>query len=402
MPNETFPKTPIFIPKVMESTIVDLGITFPAVLMDSHHIEWRKKVQEKVIEVCTTFIVDPVTYHLLYPDARLRKNFKKLPYVDGLTPETLYSSPTERLDKLIKPCIEDEKAKGASVYIAPSLFAEDTDDTKFVTNLSLLSETIRYVRSQNDDTPIFASINIGSSVLNRPVVINYIVDMYTEEFDGNVAGYFLCINDFDARKANFQQLIGLANLVFKLSCFKDVFVKQIGGFGEVLCAIGASGYVSGLGEGETFSVKNLEKRVKGFGRDGGWTYVPEIFDHANDVELKKIGYTCPCQYCHGAFATTPSDKKLHILTRKLEVVDALSGMDRDAKIDYMTSKVDDAIKAVAGYTRNFASPFKLSHLQNWVAVLKEAKGWECSAQQSPEELNQLLSELENNNDTSSS
>lgn len=403
MPDQLFSKTPIFIPKVKDTTVVDANITLPAILMDSHHVEWRKNVQESVVGVCEKFIVDPVTYHLLYPDARSRKNFKKLPYEEGLSPEVLYSSPTDRLEKLIKPCITDQKTKGASIYLAPSLFAEDTDDTKFVTNLSLLSETIRYVHGLNDQTPVFASVNIGSTALNRPVVINYLVDMYTEEFDGNVAGYFVCINDFDPRKANLEQLIGMANLVFKLSCYKPVFVKQVGSFGEVLCAVGASGYISGLGEGETFSIKNLEQRTKGFGRNGDWTYVPEIFDHANDVELKRIGYTCSCQYCHGSFAQTPNDKRLHVLTRRIGVMDELSSMDKPAKFEYMIKKVEDAVKTVTEYKRNYASLFKISHLQNWVAVLKEAKDWECPLQQDPKELEQLLNDLENNNnDTSSS
>lgn len=395
-----FKTLPIFIPRVMDTTIAELGTKFPALLMDSHHIEWRKGVVEKVSGLTDMFIVDPVTVHLLYPDARKKKNFAKLPYPSDIEPEALYSNATDRLEKVIKPAVNDQLSKSAGAIIAPSFYAEDTDDIKFSLNLTLLSETLRYVDQQKIDKPVFGNICIGKSALYRNAVINYMVNLYRDEFKNKLAGYLVSVNDFDAEKADLDQLLGISAFVFKLSNGSDVFVKHMGGFGEVLCAIGASGFSSSLDGGETFSVKNFEERTNGFGRNG-WTYVGEIFDHVNDTELKKIGYTCSCPHCAGSIPASKKDKKLHYLHQRLEAMQSLQPLNRDQKIDLMITKLEQAISTVVSYRRQFAVPLNPNYLQNWLSVLKDAKGWVYETDQDQEELNQLLDDLRNDNDKSS-
>ena len=43
-----FPKNPIFIPKIDDSTIVDSSLKFHAIIMESQDIEWRSKVIKKI------------------------------------------------------------------------------------------------------------------------------------------------------------------------------------------------------------------------------------------------------------------------------------------------------------------------------------------------------------------
>lgn len=389
-----FKSLPIFVPRVMDTTISDLGITFPALIIDSHHIEWRRGVVDKISKLTNLLIVDPVTVHLLYPDARKKKSFMKLPYPKDIQPETLYSNAKDRLEKVIKPAINDQIKKGGALIIAPSFFAEDTDDVKFPLNLTLLSETLRYIEQQKIDKPIFANIYIGKGALCRNTVVNYIVSLYRDDFKGKVDGYCLSVNDFDAEKADIDELIGISSLVFKLSNGNNVFVKYVGGFGEVLCAIGASGFSSSLDGGEIFSVKNFEQRTKGFGRKGGWTYVNEIFDHVNDTALKKIGYSCNCPYCDGSLPVSKKDKKLHFLYQKMEATKALQGITREQKIEFIIAKLEKAIAMVISYRRQYAVGLNQNYLQNWLAVLKDAKTWEYETEQDPEELNQLLKQLE--------
>ena len=76
MDNFPISQLPIFIPKPLDSEIAELGLKYPAVLMDSHHIEWRSEVAKKIVKVSDLFIVNPVTHFLLYKDARNGKNFK--------------------------------------------------------------------------------------------------------------------------------------------------------------------------------------------------------------------------------------------------------------------------------------------------------------------------------------
>lgn len=393
MNKTVFKTTPIFIPRVMDTTIAGLGIIFPALLMDSHHIEWHHGVVKEISKLTDLFIVDPVTIHLLYPDARKKKSFEKLPYPKDIQPEALYSNATDRLEKVIKPAVNDQITKGGALIIAPSFFAEDTDDVKFPLNLTLLSETIRYIEQQKIDKPIFANICIGKGALHRNTVVNYIVNLYRDDFKEKIAGYCLSVSDFDAEKADLDQLIGISSLVFKLSNESNVFVKYMGGFGEALCAIGASGFSSSLDGGEIFSVKNFEQRTKGFGRKGGWTYVNEIFDHVNDTELRKIGYTCNCPHCGGSLPASKKDKKLHFLYQKMEATKALQSLTREQKIDLMITKLEKAIITVVSYRRQYAVGLSQNYLQNWLAVLKDAKNWEHETDQDPKELNQLLEQL---------
>jgi len=389
-----FKSLPIFVPRVMDTTISDLGITFPALIIDSHHIEWRRGVVDKISKLTNLLIVDPVTVHLLFPAARKKKNFMKLPYPKNIKPETLYSSAKDRLEKVIKPAIDDQIKKGGDLIIAPSFFTEDTDDIKFPLNLTLLSETLRYIEQQKIDKPIFANIYIGKGALRRNTVINYIVSLYRDDFKGKVDGYCLNVNDFDAEKADIDELIGISSLIFKLSNGNNVFVKYVGGFGEVLCAIGASGFSSSLDGGEIFSVNNFEQRTKGFGRKGSWTYVAEIFDHINDTELKKIGYTCNCPYCKGSLPATKKDKKLHFLYQKIKAMKSLESLTREQKIELMITKLEKAIAMVISYRRQYAVGLSQNYLQNWLAVLKDAKTWEYETEQDAEELNQLLKQFE--------
>jgi len=278
-----FDKLPSFIPKVTDLTAFEGDFELSAVLMDLPHTKWRPVVAKKAVEEGVPLIVDPATVHLLYPAARDKKNFQKLSYGQDIVPEDLYSSSDERLNRVIIPAVTSQVDAGASVIVAPAFYSEDTEDIKFTLSLTLLSETLRYLDGQAIKMPTFASINLGKGVLLRPTVRHFVVDMYGGDFKDKIDGYFITINDLDDRKSDFDHLVGLADLVFQLSKDKHVFIKNVGGFGEVLSAIGCSGFSSGLGAGEMFSVKNLEARSRGFGRGGGWTYVPEIFDYANDV-----------------------------------------------------------------------------------------------------------------------
>lgn len=394
MNNPLISRSPIFIPKQLDSDIAGLGIQYPAILMDSHIVAWRPSVAKNMQATSELFIVDPVTHFMVYKAAREGKNFKKLPYPKKFEVEKLYSDPVFRTRKFVNPCIDTQLRQGAGIVIAPYLFAEDADDTKFGLNISMIAESIRYVRDNEIDKPLFVMIHIGSSVLTRPTVINYIVDRYSEGegFESSIRGYFVIINELDCRRTYKEPLLGLANLVFKLSRNKYVFVKYIGAFGEILSAIGAHGFISGLGVGETSSVKNLQRSPKGFGRTSDWVYIPELFDYAKDDEVRKIGYKCSCKACKGSIARDSSSKKRHFLYRRMETMAALSKLNRVERIEFMKGRLEDAIKLIDNYINKYSSPFKRAHLKNWRDVLVSAKSW-CH-EEKDDGLDKLLADLD--------
>lgn len=382
--------SPFFLLNATDKHAEKLGISFPAVLMDSRHIEWRPLVAEKLKKITDVFIVDPRTDILLFKAASDGPNFKKLKYPKKIEPEKIYSEPELR-KTIIDKAIDDQQKKGASLLIAPYFFTEDTDSVKFNTNLSFISETIRTLKEKEITTPLFAMLEIGNSVLNRPTVINYIVDRYKEDFAALLSGYIIVINDLDCETADQESLVELSRLVFQLSEKNSVIVNKIGPFGEILSAIGAIGFGSGLAGGEMFIAKNLDKVPEGWGKMTQRTYIPEIFDYLNDEDVKKIKYTCECNFCKGSYPKDFPSKKLHYLHTRIIATESLRDLTRDKRIDALLIKINNGIKITANMRRR-AINVKTTFLPKWKAVLELAKFWEFPGDDS--ELNELLRELE--------
>lgn len=366
--NATLP-SPIFVPKPIDSDCADLGLRFPMAMIDAHITEWRPDVAKKILSVSDLLIINPVTHYLLYGNTPI--SFKKLPYPHDLSFEKLHSEPELRVEKLIKPSIEFQLAKNAGALLAPYFDAEDDNSAKFNLNLTMLSETIRFLRNEKIQKPLYAMIYAGNGVLARPLSINNIVARYTDgEFNDAVTGYFIAIDQFNAKLADIGSLLGLAKLVHLLAKEgKLVFVKSIGSFGEVLGALGSAGFV---GDKETISVEYLKE--KGFpGRPVNRIYIPEIFDTANDTEARKIGYKCGCTACGGARAADITAKKRHLLYCRLDATSRLSKQAPEKRIKFMTDRIDAAIDFVDSCVKNHDSPFKKTHLLKWKQVLASAK-----------------------------
>ncbi|TAK95883.1 hypothetical protein EPO05_03225 [Patescibacteria group bacterium] len=387
-----FEKEPIFIPKLQDQKIFEAGFSFPAVLMDASHVIWRPKAAKKVKESAGVFIVDPSTHCMLFNEAKGKENFKKLSYPADVQPEKIYSDSSFRRENVIIPAVDNQVKMGADIIIAPYFFAMDTDDIKFGINISMIAETIRYVEEKGIDKPIFVKIQIGNNVLCRPSIVNYIVDRYRDDFSDKIGGYFISFDELDCKNATEDTLGGLAYMSFQLSEGKNVIIQRIGPFGEIISSIGLTGFSSGLGDGESLVVKNLEKSPQGWSNKVKKTYIPEVFDKVNDEIVKKIGYKCSCAACQGSFPVGEQAKKQHFVHRKMEIMDALSKLDRPQKIALMEEKLTKAIKLAETYNRKFAIDLKTIHLKRWLNVLQLAKNW--SYEKDDDELDKLLQDLE--------
>lgn len=133
--------------------------------------------------------------------------------------------------------------------VAPYFFARDIDDSRFRTNLNFVSSAKKYLTAKNIKKKLFAIVNIGSIVLESPRNVDFIVEQYGQ-FD--LDGYLVMIENFDDRHVGYELLMGLSRMVRLLSEKNDVIVLSISSFGEVLIALGANGFSSGVGWLETF------------------------------------------------------------------------------------------------------------------------------------------------------
>ncbi len=293
-------QTPIFIPKPtgQEAAFTELSLKYPAFLMDAHIVSRNVVPAKKIAEACDVFVIDPVTNHFVEKVYLTKPSFQKLPYApkEPFKVEDLLSNESLRVEKLVIPTIEYQTSQNTGLIILPYLFSESPDDTKFGINLSMISDSLKYSRDKKIAKPLFAMINIGSGVLNHPRILNYIIERYDDDFDSKIQGYFIMIDQFDNKRASVEALHGLAHLVFQLlKNKKDVFVIKIGAFGEILSAIGASGFSSGLATGESFYEEGLREKATGFGRPiSKWSYISELFNYVNDEAIKRTDYKCSC------------------------------------------------------------------------------------------------------------
>lgn len=385
-----FPQDPIYIPKVQDGNITDWKLHLPVICVNAQALAWRPSIIS-LKKNSDIFIVDPVTDRLLLSEAREKKSFKKLKYPKA-EPEKFYSDAFTRR-KLIEQCIINQTNAGASLLIAPYFFAVDTDDTKFSVNLTLLSETVKYLDEINESRPLFAMICIGNSVFTRPVVLNHIIDRYNDDFSDHVSGFMVSVNDFNGRGTTDQaQLIGLANFIYRLSEYKPVIMKRVDAFGEILCAIDAAGFSSGLSTSETYSVKNQEDAPRRVLRR---IYAPEIFDYLNDEEAKEIKYEC---HRNASLSVEhPQDyqvKAKHYLYHKIDRTKKMQSLNRDQRIDYMLKEIKKGEKLASEWSSSFGISPKFLHASRWKIVLEKAKYWNPS-KQDDKELKKLLAELEN-------
>lgn len=378
--------TPIFIPKISDTKLFDEYENIPAILMEAHHTKWRPNVLSSIRNKVDFFILDPATYGIMFPHAREMNSFKELPYYFDLDLQRFYGDDDYRNNNFLIPCIEYQIEKGSDIIIAPYLFSGYTEGPIFSTNITMISESIKYLTDKSINKPFFAMITLDCNVLVEPILINYLIERYVTDFEKYINGYFILIDSLDCKKADQRQIIGLAKMVKQLSENKYVFLKQIGGFGEILCAIGASGFISGLYMGETFSLKYLKRKREGFGTPNR-IFIPELFTYVNEEVAREINYKCTCSFCNGSLQTAIPSKKIHYFTCKTNTTNGLQGLNNNEKLNYMLDKINEALT----FSRRI-TVFNNSYLNNWKNILESSQNWSFTKQDEID-LEELLNDL---------
>ena len=383
--------TPLFIPKITYKEIFNLNTDISAVLLEAHHSKWRPSLVPTIKEKNVLFFLDPVTNMVMYKNSRDKINYKKLPYSVELDFEKFYADSQYRNNDFLIPCLDFQKENNPDYIIAPYLFSDNPWDSLFSINLTMIAESKKYLEDKNIKKPLLAMITINPHILEKTIAINYIIDRYTDSSLDYLNGYFILTDCLDCMKSDYSQLFGLANLVYQLSNRKNVFYKQIGGFGEILCAIGLTGFVSGLNTSETFSSKNLERDIEHFKKHNR-VYIPELFTFINIEDAKKINYKCNCSVCNGIFDTSSYFQNNHYLNCKITSTNNLSKLNKTEKINYMIIKLEEA-KEFAEYYRKKVMNFNPTYLSNWKQILLYSKNWSFTKQDSID-LENLLKDLE--------
>ena len=370
----------IYFPKLSqgEASFVE-GKTVPGIIMDANLFATYKNPAEIISKSTPFFVIDPCTNNFIYGYCNEKSSFKGL----STTPEKPYkvekllSDEGLRKYKFVKESIDYQVSEGIGQIVLPYLYSDSIDDTKFNLNLTMISDGLKLIERDKIELPAYAMINLGIEVLHDIEKLNQLIARYSNDFKDKIEGYFISIDNFDGRKASSEELEGFAYLVFNLSADKKVYLLKMGDYGKALCCLGANGYSSSLGGGETFYSSGLWKKIKAYGRNHNEkTYVPELFDYLYDEQLKKVGYKCECSVCKDSgLPPNWNGTKEHFLERNLTFMEELTAVPDENKIDFMILKIEQAIELANKYNAENALGLKTDFLIRWKNVLEKAKHW---------------------------
>lgn len=391
-------ENPAYIPKLMDGKISEWDIQIKYSLIELSHLKWRPGILDPIRESSEKLLIDPVTHKNFFADSKERSSYKKIGYPE-IEPEILYSEKRIRR-KFIEISIQEQIEAGADALVAPYMFSPDTDDIKFTTNLTLLSETLIYLEEESIDLPLFAKLFVGLSVLTRKPQINHIFSRYCDDYFKKIEGLILSINDFDGKKSDVNHLLGYANLVHLVQSKMKVICAPVGDFGEPLLAVGASGFGSSIHIGETASTNLLQEGSGGNGGIHERIYIPEIMGYLNYEEARLIEYKSTIADCEIDFTRADPDsdnKNKHYLLSKFEIMSSLSNKTRGEKITSMIERVKEAQNTFQGYISTHGWQLNTQHLTRWIDVLEKAGTWSDPVDDE-EELKDLLEEIDKQND----
>jgi|GEM_PF-2261743 len=370
----------IYIPKLSqgEASFVE-GKKIPGIIMDASLFASYKNPAETIKKSTDFFILDPCTNYFIGGYCKEKSSFKKLPTTPDkpYKVEKLLSDEGIRKYKFVKESIDYQIREKMGQIILPYLYSDSIDDTKFNLNLTMISDGLKLIERDQVKLPVYAMINLGIEVFHDIGKLNQLIARYSD-FKDNLEGYFISIDNFDGRKASEEELEGLAYLVFNLSEDKKVYLLKMGDYGKVLCCLGADGYSSSLGGGETFDSSSLWKKITAYGRNHNEkTYVPELFDYLYDEQLRNVDYKCSCSVCAGNNGLPPNwnGTKEHFLERNMAFMDEFSAIADEGKTDFMILKIEQAIELITKYNTEKALGLKLDFLVRWKNVLEKSKHW---------------------------
>ena len=226
--NSIFKKQPIFIPKLCQN---EAGFVankkLPSILMGAHIVQNFPKPVLKIKNSAEIFIIDPSTNYFTEQQYTKESCLSKL----STSPEKPYKIEdlltNEKLRKyeMVEKNIDFQIENNANLVIVPYIYMDSTDDSRFGINLSMVSDSIKLKKDKKINLPLYAMINIGSSILNDTSKLDYLIKRYDEDFGNEIEGYFIMIDKLNCKNSDKDLLLGLAYLIFNLS---TIFTSQLG------------------------------------------------------------------------------------------------------------------------------------------------------------------------------
>jgi eukaryotic-like serine/threonine-protein kinase len=319
--------------------------------------------------------IDPETHRLSRSDFTYTESLRALPYVkQPLMPwhhRDLVSD--QRCRSFVRTVLDHEHDLGATIYVAPYFYVSDleTDRPWVMTNARMVIEARRYLRELGEKQPLWAVICTDAEALCREEVQHNLVTLYsTEEVDG----FWFLIN-FDELTVNAVQLTSyLATLLRFRRLRKPVIAGRVGSLGLGMCAVGVTGFSSGMTTQENFAWSYFTQRAQISGGQQRF-YVEELLQHVSfDVARTILSsgwearHRCTCPSCAGKMLDDQLQwqaAREHFLYIRSRQIDYLGAADPSSRVELFREMVRAAQQEASGLTRQ-GIRIRHEHFARWL------------------------------------
>lgn len=393
-PESPIPR-PSFIPRFLHTDTQhaeEFG-DIPAAMVTANFVASNYRVDAEARESAGVLLIDPQTNYFTYEGFLERATYREIPYApDEMIRARHIVRDDRRTAEFTGEVLDFQREHGAGVLLAPYLYARDLDDARYVANLRLLS---RAVDQLEDDERLYAVINLSGSVLRSPALLEEIAEQYREP---GPDGFLLCFENVDDRNVSHETLYGLARLTQRLSPQHDVFIYPIAAFGQALTALGANGFVSGVGWLEVFRETSMHADRTAFATETRY-YVPELFSYLHPEEARAAyaecadvaDFRCRCRVCEARVPDEAADKKRHFLIRRFAEMREIG--EAENPVQHVRDRLNRALELAEIVEDEALVRVDTAHLITWLQVLDAASRGGAEAESiDRDELDELIEE----------
>lgn len=222
----------------------------------------RPSLRETADAAGMPFLVDPLT-PLLADQQAPGSGWARLPYAtaEKLTPSDLGHH--ELQDELIDHVISFQREQGATVLIPPYVYVDRRNSAWLEINRSLLSRTARYLEREDIDLPVAPVF--AASLLQfgpRATWAAGLDPFLATAGEMNTRYVALSFSWSKPRTASYDAIATLMTATQHAAAGRRVVSWRQGLYGAALTGVGATGYETGPGHGETVHYPQLMARKR--------------------------------------------------------------------------------------------------------------------------------------------
>lgn len=334
-----------------------------------------------------TFTTDPATNRLVYTAFSKTVGVQELPYSSGdeVTPiqKKCFHS-ISQVQEYVKKVIDFQIQNGVTELATPFFFAKSSSDDWFNINLKLLKEAVDYRDAHHKDLPIWAGICMNVDNWHDDDEKNTILNRYVKT---SPDGYFM-YGDPIGNQSNLTQLFHYGDLLRKLQTASGVPVVacRVNGLGLILLCAGVSGISSGMGALDSFREAILSDTQEGYATDPRY-YISQLLSMVSlkkrvttkltDIAKSSVGskLKCDCKFCVDipSGAISQQNIKLHFLQKRKEELAELGKLNPKDRLDFISSKIDLALKYANTLVDEGIEVGDFSHLKTWKSLVEQFK-----------------------------